>query len=104
MEFKGDKIIGVCSKSYCTEKFETESKPGQVKFSMKCVNKGQFKNPMEHYDHVLTSKESFRACNSGIRAKDQSMVTYKQWTNALTYFYPKRNILSDGRSTSPLDI
>ena len=49
VEFKGDKMIGLCSKSYCTENFATDSTPGQVKFSMKGVNKGQFKNPMSHY-------------------------------------------------------
>ena len=71
---------------------------------MKGVNKGQFKNPMLHYKHVLNTKENFRACNSGIRAKDQSMVNYKQEKNALTYFYPKRKVLQDGRSTVPLNI
>ena len=104
VEFEGDKIISLCSKSYCTELFGTENSPGQVKFSMKGVNKDQFKNPMPHYEHVLTTKQNFRACNSGIHAKDQSMVTYKQNKNALTYFYPKRKVLDDGRSTVPLDI
>ena len=42
VEFEGDKIISLCIKSYCTEKFSTDSTPGQVKFSMKGVNKGQF--------------------------------------------------------------
>ena len=50
VEFKGDKMIGLCSKSYCTEYFATDTTPGQVKFSMKGVNKGQFKNPMSHYE------------------------------------------------------
>ena len=50
---------------------------------MKGVNKKQFKNPMPHYGHVLNTKENFRACNQGIRAKDQSMTTYKQYKNAL---------------------
>ena len=89
VEFKGNKMIGLCSKSYCTELFATENSPAQVKFSMKGVNKGQFKNPMPHYEHVLTAKQNFRACNQGVRAKDESMVTYKQYKNALTYFYPK---------------
>ena len=70
VEFEGDKIISLCIKSYCTELFATENSPGQVKFSMKGVNRGQFKNPMSHYEHVLTTKENFRACNQGIRAKD----------------------------------
>ena len=71
---------------------------------MKGVNKGQFENPMSLYEHVLNTREDFRACNSGIRAKDLSMVTYKQYKNALTYFYPKRKVLEDGRWTVPLDI
>ena len=104
VEFKGDKVIGLCSKSYCTESFATDTTPGQVKFSMKGVSKGQFKNPMSHYERVLMSMENFRACNSGIRSKDQTMATYKQYKNALTYFYPKRKVLEDGRSTVPLDI
>ena len=53
VEFEGDKMIGLCSKSYCTENFATENSPDQVKFSMKGVNKGQLKNPMSHYEHVL---------------------------------------------------
>ena len=104
VEFKGDKMIGLCSESYFTEKFPESDKPGQVKFSMKGVNKAQFKNTMPHYEHVLTTKQNFRASNQGIHAKDESMVRYKQSKNALTYFYPKRKILADGRTTLPLDI
>ena len=97
-------MIGLCSKSYCTESFATDTTLDQVKFSMKGVNKDQFKNPMPQYKQVLTSMENFRACNSGICAKDQSMVTNKQYKNALSYFYPKRKVLDDRRSTVPLDI
>ena len=104
VEFKGDKMISLCSKSYCTELFATENSPAQVKFSMKGVNKGQFKNPMPHCEHVLTIKQHFRAWNQGTRSKDESMVTYKQYKNALTYFYPKRKVLTDGCTTVPLDI
>ena len=102
--FKGDKMIGLCSKLYCRKLFATENSPAQVKFSMKSVNKGQFKNPMPHYEHVLTTKQNFRACNQGIRSKDESMVMYKQYNNALTYFYPKRKVLANGCTTVPLDI
>ena len=102
VEFKGDKIISLCNKSYCTEKFASESSPGQVKFSMKGVNKKQFKNPMPHYENVLNTKENFHACNQGIRAKDQSMAIYEQYKNALTYFYP--NVLEDGCLTIPLEL
>ena len=101
VEFKGKKIISLCSKSYCKEKFVSDSTPGQVKFSMKGVNKKQFKNPMPHYEHVLSTKEIFRACNSSIQAKDQSMATYKQFNNALIYFHPKLKVLEDRCSTIP---
>ena len=97
-------MIGLCSESYCTEMFATENSPAQVKFSMKDVNKKQFKNPMPHYEHILTTKQNFRACNQGIRAEDESMVTYKQYKNALTYFYQKRKPLADGCTTVPLNI
>ena len=50
-------MIGLCSKSYCTEKIPESEKPEQVKFSMKGVNEAQFKNPMPHYEHVLTTKQ-----------------------------------------------
>ena len=43
VEFKGDKMIGIYSKSYCTENFATENSSAQVKFSAKGVNKRQFK-------------------------------------------------------------
>ena len=71
---------------------------------MKGVNKGQFKNPISHYEHVLTTKENFRACNSGICSKNQTMAMYKHYKNASTYFYPKRKELEDGCSTVPPDI
>ena len=86
-------MIGLCSKLYCTERFHTEEGCGEVKFGIKSVNKGQFENPMTRYEQVLTSVESFRACNSGIRSKDQMMAMYKQYKNALTYFYPKCKVL-----------
>ena len=42
VEFKGDKMIGLCSKSYSTELSATKNSSIQVKFGMKSVNKGQF--------------------------------------------------------------
>ena len=104
VEFQGEKIISLCSKSYCTEKFASESSPGQVKFSMKGVNKKQFYKPMEHYENVLMTKWNFQACNQGIRAKGELMATYKQWKNALTYFHPKHIVLEDGCSTIPIEL
>ena len=104
VEFKGEKMISLCRKLYCTELFATKNSPAQVKFSMKGANNGQFRNPMPHYEHVLTTKQNFRAHNPGIYTKDESIVTYKQYKNALTYFNPKRKVLVDGCTAVPLDI
>ena len=59
VELKGHKMIGFCSKSYCTKLFATENSSAQIKFSMKGVNKGQFKNPMPHYEHILNYPTKF---------------------------------------------
>ena len=59
---------------------------------------------MPHYEHVLTTKQNFGACNQGIHTKDESMVTYKQNKNVLTYFCLRRKVLADGCMTVPLDI
>ena len=52
-------MVGFCNKSYYTERFPESDKPGQVKFSMKGVNKAQFKNPIPHYKHVSTMKQNY---------------------------------------------
>eukprot|EP00112_Aurelia_sp_Birch-Aquarium-sp1_P003812 Seg1430.4 transcript_id=Seg1430.4/GoldUCD/mRNA.D3Y31 product="hypothetical protein" protein_id=Seg1430.4/GoldUCD/D3Y31 len=105
VEFTGDQMISLCSKSYCIsekEQYEAESSR-RFKFSMKGINKSQFKNnPYEHYANVLNTTNTFRANNAGIRSHNGAMYTYKQRKNALTYFYPKRIVLDDGRSTKPL--
>ena len=56
------------------------------------------------YQRVLNEKVSQAGMNRGFRLKDIEMVTYTQWRDAFTYFYPKRKVLSDGRSTTYLDI
>ena len=95
--FKGDKMIGLSSKSYCTDCFDTDEDHGEAKFST-------VKNLMTHYEQVFTSMENFRACNSGICSKDKTMATCKQYKNALTYFYPKDKVLEARHLTVPLDI
>ena len=104
LKFKGDEMIGLWSKSHCAELFHTEEDHGEVKFCMIGANKGKFENPMTHYEQVLTSVENFRACNSGICSNDQMMAMYKQYKNALTFFYPKHKVLKDGHSAVPLNI
>ena len=45
IEFKGNKMIGLFSKSYFTELFATENSPTQVKFSIEGVNKDSLRTP-----------------------------------------------------------
>ena len=45
LEFKGDKMIELFSKSYCIERFDKGEDRGEVKFSVKGVNKGYSKVP-----------------------------------------------------------
>ena len=42
------------------------------------------------YQRVLNGKVSQAGMNRGFRLKDNEMVTYTQWRDAFTYFYPKR--------------
>lgn len=39
----------------------------------------------------------------GFKLRNNSMYTYRQIRNGLTYFYCKRKVLNDGVSTEPLD-
>ena len=53
-------MIWLCSKSYFAEGFDAEEDHGEIKFSVKGVNRGQFKikKPMLHNEHVLTLMEN----------------------------------------------
>ena len=42
--------------------------------------------------------------NRGFRVVNNTMYTYEQVRDALSHFYPKRKVLVDGVSTTPLDI
>ena len=52
----------------------------------------------------MLSKRSGSGVNRGFRVMNNTMCTYVQVKNALSYFYPERKVLEDGVSTTPLDI
>ena len=54
--------------------------------------------------HVLLTKQNSSGVNRGFRVVNNTMYTYEQVRDAFSYFYPKRNVLADGVSTTPLDI
>ena len=54
--------------------------------------------------HVLLTKQNSSGVNRGFRVVNNTMYTYEQVRDAFSYFYPKRTVLADGVSTTPLDI
>ena len=101
-EWEGDGIIGLCSKTYfCfgTKEGDKSSAKGiQKRRNAELLNK-------ESYLKVLLEKKSGAlGLNRGFRCVENKMYTYQQARTGLNYFYPKRKVLPDGRSTVALDI
>ncbi|XP_072043754.1 uncharacterized protein [Amphiura filiformis] len=98
VEWEGQGIVALCSKTYyCFG--------GKDKFSCKGVNKQCNKDIItkDLYLEVLRSKQSASGTNKGFRVQDNSIYTYTQSRAGFTYFYPKRNVLEDGITTTYLD-
>ena len=97
LEWSGDGIIGLCSKTYFCFGGDED------KHSCKGIQK---RNQLtkEHYLKVLKSKQSGSGINRGFRTVDQRVFTYEQVRTGLSYFYPKRQVLRDGCSTRALTI
>ena len=97
VEWEGNGIIGLCSKTYyCFGQ--------QDKLSCKGLNKRQNAIQKEDFLNVLRTKQPGSGVNRGFRTLGTAMVTYTQEKDALSYFYPKRKVLSDGVTTQPLDV
>jgi len=97
VEWEGEGIIGLCSKTYyCFGSYD--------KFSCKGVNKKTNEINKEKYLDVLRSKQSSAGVNKGFTVVNHSVHTYTQVRNGFSYFYPKRKVLEDGVTTIPLEI
>lgn len=101
LEFDGDSMIGLCSKTYAIVKSD-EGKE-EVKFSSKGISKRSIQNPMETYKKVLDTRNG-EGLNRGFLLKDNKIFSYNQTRNGITYFYCKRKVLEDGVHTSTLNI
>ena len=97
VEWEGQGIIGLCSKTYYC--FGAKDK-----FSCKGVNKKCNDINKDKYLNVLLTKQNSAGVNRGFRVVNNTMYTYEQVRDAFSYFYPKRKVLADGVSTTPLDI
>jgi hypothetical protein len=101
LEFEGDQMIALCSKSYIVSSQER----GQSKHSSKGLSHRQNKLIFQNYLDTLLSKKPLQGRNIGFRLDPaHQLCTYQQTKRGLVYFYPKRKVLQDGISTVPLDL
>ncbi|XP_071137847.1 uncharacterized protein [Mytilus edulis] len=132
VEYEGDVMIGLCSKTYIVQKsklvYTSNTKMAafrllrrakklapkrlvhrprlvrDVKFSSKGVTKRRVKAPMTTFRHVLNTQRVGNGSLKGFRARNNGIATYEQTRNGFSYFYCKRKLLSDGVSSVPLDL
>ena len=97
VEWEGQGIIGLRSKTY-------HCFGAKDKFCCKGVNKKCNEINKDNYLQVVLTKQNSSGVNRGFRVVNNTMYTYEQVRNAFSYFYPKRKVLADGVSTTPLDI
>lgn len=97
VEWEGEGVIGLCRKTYYC--FGAKDK-----FSCKGVNKKCHDINKDKHLNVLLTKQKSSGVNRGFRVVNNTIYTYTQVRDAFSYFYPKRKVLEDGVSTTPLDI
>ena len=101
VEWEGKGIISLCSKTYYC--FGSTSK-SKVKVSTKGLVKDQNTLNPTIFKNVLLEKKSGSGTNRGFRVMNNSVYTYLQTRDALSYFYGKRQVSADNVSTHPLNI
>jgi hypothetical protein len=101
MEWSGDGFVGLAAKTYYC--FDNKS-PSLDKHSAQGVNRN-FKLTKEDYLKVLNKEKDHKLqLNKGFIMKGQSMFTYELTKRGLDNLYVKRKVLSDGFSTTYLDL
>ena len=130
LEYKGDGIVALCSKTYCcfgacitdeetyrrcypnddkvgvlcTEELCSFGKGCKTKTSAKGINKNLNYLARQKYLNVLFHRRSGSGLNRGFRSDGCDMYTYSQTRDALSFLYIKRVVAKDGITTSPLVI
>ena len=101
VEWKGDLIIALCSKTYIA--VDPDKK---LKISAKGINHSTLRanDPLAKFRKVLHSQRVESGVNKGFRALNGQMFTYSQEKRCLPYFYCKRYVHDDGIFTSCLDL
>ena len=113
-EFRGHKMIALCSKCYIAiggllplDLHEGVSKgrsPLVTKKSAKGVNKRQNQLVWDQYFKALNLEEDEEVTNVGIRKGADGMITYAQKKKGLSGYYDKRLVWPDLIHTSPIDL
>ena len=102
-EFRCSEMLCLYSKTYCC--YDVTSY--KFKFSSKGLNKRVLEQsgdgPLEKYRRVLNEKVNVTSNNRGFRTNNHSVATYEPVKKGLSYFYPKRIVVSDGIHTQPLN-
>ncbi|HLX53761.1 MAG TPA: hypothetical protein VKR58_07460 [Aquella sp.] len=98
IEFVGDGMVALCSKTY----YCLGSKD---KFSCKGTQKSRNMHILnfETYKNVLFNSETVTAVNSGFRYNNKEMKTYIQPKKGLSCVYPKAVTMKDGVHIRPIE-
>ena len=96
-EFRGHKMIALCSKCYIAM-----GSMGLAKTSAKGVNKRQNQLVWDQYYRALNLEEDKEVTNVGIRKGANGMITYAQKKKGLSGYYDKRFVLPDLIHTEPV--
>ena len=132
IEYEGDAMIGLCSKTYVVAKKVSTLPSNSIlsasrllrkakrlrpkrlrlvtrtyfekKFSSKGISKKTVVAPLTIFRQVLKTQKPGSGTNRGFRARNNTIFTYKQQRCGFSYFYCKRKVLAEGRTTVPLDL
>ncbi|MES9994350.1 MAG: hypothetical protein ABW098_20565, partial [Candidatus Thiodiazotropha sp.] len=132
LEYQGDEMIGLCSKTYIVRKSKvyrpspsrrtafhllrrslklrrkrcplTSRNQNEYKFSSKGISKRLVQAPMTRFRRALKTSRPQGGLNRGFRVRNNAIFTYTQERRGFSYLYCKRKVLDDGIHTVPLDI
>jgi hypothetical protein len=107
LEYQGDEMISLCSKTYIVRSMKTvdlSTTVDEYKFSSKGVSKKLINDPMTKFRNVLSTSKPQSGINRGFRVRNNGVCTYEQERRGFSYLYCKRKVAENGIDTSPLKI
>lgn len=97
-------MVCLNSKVYIADHRTTNQERKVIKQACKGLQRSTNPLTLAEYRNVLDTGRGWTGTNHGFRLKNGQLVYYSQQRQALTYFYCKRIVHSDGVTTSPLKI